>query len=162
MVSVTSLKCVQHSTRPKKVTACKNRSRAVPVFQAPSCCLLKLPIWNFLNAWAYIKIKEKSTPRSWTQKKSSVYKSSESSSFLDWGIFIGSQFRLNDIITPDKICNTKVNRMFRPIKETLLCCLTESLVKISASPGVSFLWLGRDIRAISLSKRYINYVRVVM
>ena len=45
-------------------------------------------------------MKTKSTPRSCTQKKSSVYKSSKSSSSRTIGTNIGSGNKLNESITP--------------------------------------------------------------
>ena len=36
IVNVTSLKCVQHNTKPKKTTTCKNRKENTPLFHALS------------------------------------------------------------------------------------------------------------------------------
>jgi flagellar basal body rod protein FlgB len=100
IVKVISLKCVQQRTNPKKVTACKIKNVNTPLFQAISCSYSKAFIYNFLKRCNQEKINNKSTPLSCTQKKSSVYKSSRSSSSRTIGIIIGSGTRENDNIVP--------------------------------------------------------------
>lgn len=100
MVKVISLKCVQQRTKPKKIVPCIIKNKNEPLFQAFSCLSLK-ENKNILRNKCIINNKKiRSTPLSCNQKKSSVYKSSESSSSLDVGINIGSLIKLNEIIMP--------------------------------------------------------------
>ena len=101
-----SLKCVQHSTKPKKIIICIKINKKEPLFQAISCLALKDDKYNFLKKCNTNTINIISTPRSCNQKKSSVYKSSESSSSLDDGINIGSFTKLKATIIPDRHCIT--------------------------------------------------------
>lgn len=59
-------------------------------------------------------MKIKSTPRSCNQKKSSVYKSSKSSSSRTIGISIGSGCRLKATIVPLINCDIITNKMQKP------------------------------------------------
>jgi hypothetical protein len=59
----------------------------------------------------------KSTPLSCTQKKSSVYKSSKSSSSLTIGTSIGSGIKLNENIVPLISCEKTVNNIKNPNNE---------------------------------------------
>lgn len=59
-----------------------------------------------------------STPRSCIQKKSSVYKSSISSSSLDKGISIDSLIRLKETIVPLTHCTKIAINRYKPIKLT--------------------------------------------
>lgn len=59
----------------------------------------------------------KSTPLSCNQKKSSVYKSSRSSSSLTTGIIIGSGIKLNDSIVPLNNCDVTTNKIKNPYNE---------------------------------------------
>lgn len=98
--NVTSLKWVQHKTKPKKTTTWNTKNVRTPLFQAASCSISKAFIYNFLNKWQYENIKIRSTPRSWIQKKSSVYKSSVSSSSLTIDINMVSGIKLKASIVP--------------------------------------------------------------
>lgn len=100
IVKVISLKCVQHKTKPKNVTTCKIINVKTPLFQAISCSNSNEFIYNFLNKWIQENINNRSTPRSCIQKKSSVYKSSISSSSRTIGTIIASGTKLNDSIVP--------------------------------------------------------------
>jgi len=100
IVKVISLKCVQHKTKPKKVTACKTKKVKTPLFQAISCSYSNAFIYNFLKRCIHENINNKSTPLSCNQKKSSVYKSSKSSSSLTIGTNIDSGTKLKDNIVP--------------------------------------------------------------
>ena len=64
-------------------------------------------------------MKIKSTPLSCNQKKSSVYKSSISSSSLTVGINIGSGTKLKANIVPDTNCITIVIKVKKPNNEKI-------------------------------------------
>lgn len=100
MVNVISLKCVQHKTKPKKVTACNIKNVNTPDFHATSCSYSYALTYNLRAKCIHENTNNKSTPRSCNQKKSSVYKSSISSSSRTIGTIIGSVIKLNDNIVP--------------------------------------------------------------
>jgi hypothetical protein len=100
IVKVISLKCVQHKTKPRKTTTWNIKKLNTPLFQVASCSYSKTFKYNFLKRCNHEKINIKSTPRSCIQKKSSVYKSSKSSSFLTIGTIIGSGIKLKESIVP--------------------------------------------------------------
>jgi hypothetical protein len=112
MVNVISLKWVQHKTKPKKTTTWKTRKLKTPLFQVASCSYSKTFKYSFLNKCSQENTKIKSTPLSCIQKKSSVYKSSKSSSFLTIGTIIGSGIKLKESIVP----LTKLAKMVRKVK----------------------------------------------
>ena len=103
MVSVISLKCVQHKTKPKKITTCIHKYCNTPDFQAYSCSVSITFKYNFLNKWINKKMTNKSTPRSCNQKKSSLYKFSASSSSRTNGIYIDSVIKEKLNIIPEII-----------------------------------------------------------
>jgi len=70
----------------------------------------------------------KSTPLSCNQKKSSVYKSSRSSSSLTIGTNIDSGTKLNDNIVPLTNCENTTNIIKKPNKE---CTSWKATVKIA-------------------------------
>jgi len=100
IVNVISLRCVQQRTNPKNVTACKIKNVKTPLFQAISFSYSKALIYIFLKRCIQENTNNKSTPLSCTQKKSSVYKSSISSSSRTIGTNIGSGIKLNETIVP--------------------------------------------------------------
>jgi hypothetical protein len=73
--------------------------------------------------------KIKSTPRSCIQKKSSVYKSSKSSSFLTIGTIIGSGIKLNESIVPLNKLAKMVRNVKKPKSEFISWNDTESVAK---------------------------------
>jgi hypothetical protein len=101
MVKVISLKCVEHNTKPKKITTCINKNKITPDFQAYSCSVSITLRYIFLNKCKKVKITSKSTPRSCNQKKSSVYIFSASSSSRDKGTNIGSVIKEKLNMVPD-------------------------------------------------------------
>lgn len=129
MVNVISLRWVQHKTKPKKVTTWRIRKVKTPLFQATSCSLSKAFKYNFLKRCNHEKINNKSTPLSWSQKKSSVYKSSKSSSSLTIGTIIGSGIKLNDTIVPLKSWENTVKRIKNPNNELASWKLTVNVKK---------------------------------
>jgi len=100
IVKVISLKCVQHKTKPKKTTTWKIKNENTPLFQVASCSYSKTFKYSFLKRCNHEKTKIRSTPLSCIQKKSSIYKSSKSSSLRTIGTNIGSGIKLKDNIIP--------------------------------------------------------------
>jgi len=84
-----------------------------PLFQVASCSYSKTFKYSFLNKCNHENTKIKSTPLSCIQKKSSVYKSSKSSSFLTIGTNIGSGIKLKDNIVP----LTKLAKIVKNVKK---------------------------------------------
>jgi hypothetical protein len=64
IVNVISLRCVQHKTKPKKVTTCSIKNVKTPDFQATSCSYSKAFTYNFLKRWIQENINNRSTPLS--------------------------------------------------------------------------------------------------
>lgn len=129
IVKVISLKCVQHKTKPQKTTTWKIKKVKTPLFHVTSCSKSITFKYNFLKRWIYKKIKIKSTPRSCNQKKSSVYKSSKSSSSLIIGINIGSGIKLNANIIPLTICEKIIKKVKKPKSECISWKLTDKIEK---------------------------------
>jgi hypothetical protein len=129
IVNVISLKCVQHKTKPKKTTTWKIKKLNTPLFQVASCSYSKTFRYNFLNKCNQEKTKIRSTPLSCIQKKSSVYKSSRSSSFLTIGTIIGSGIKLKDSIVPLNKFAKIVKNVKKPNKELISWNDTESVAK---------------------------------
>ena len=101
IVNVISLKWVQHKTKPKKITTCIIKNRNEPLFHEFSCLLPNENKNNFLIKCKTNNKKIKSTPRSCSQKKSSIKILSESSSSREDGINIGSLINENDNKIPE-------------------------------------------------------------
>jgi hypothetical protein len=51
IVNVISLKCVQHKTKPKKITPCIIKNKKAPLFHADSCSFENANKNNFLKKW---------------------------------------------------------------------------------------------------------------
>jgi len=117
IVNVISLKCVQHKTKPKNTTTWNIKKLNTPLFQVASCSYSKTFKYSFLNKCNHEKTKIKSTPLSCIQKKSSVYKSSKSSSFLTIGTIIGSGIRIKESIVPLNKLAKIVKKVKNPKRE---------------------------------------------
>lgn len=74
-------------------------------------------------------MKIRSTPRSWSQKKSSIYKSSKSSSSRTVGINIGSGIKLKDSIVPEISWTNIVIKVKKPKRDIISWKLTFKLLK---------------------------------
>lgn len=74
-------------------------------------------------------MKIKSTPLSCNQKKSSVYKSSVSSSSLTIGINIGSGIKLKANIVPDINWDATTKKVKKPNNECISWKLTANIAK---------------------------------
>jgi len=77
----------------------------------------------------YKNINSKSTPLSCNQKKSSINKSSISSSSLTIGTIIGSGIKLNDSIMPLSSWDAIVRNIKKPNKENMSWKLTDKIAK---------------------------------
>ena len=100
-----------------------------PLFQAASFSYSNIFKYNFLNKWIYEKTNNISTPLSCNQKKSSVYKSSVSSSSLTIGTIIGSGTKLNANIVPLTIWLATTKNVKNPNNECISWKLTDSIAK---------------------------------
>lgn len=129
IVNVISLKWVQHKTKPKKTTTWNIKKLNTPLFQVASCSYSNTFKYNFLKRCNQEKTNIRSTPLSCIQKKSSVYKSSKSSSFLTIGTIIGSGIKLNDNIVPLRRLAKIVKNVKNPNNELMSWNDTESVAK---------------------------------
>jgi hypothetical protein len=93
-----------HKTKPKKIVACIKTKTKAPLFHEDSDVLLKLHKKYLFKKCKNIKKNIKSTPLSCKKKKSSLYRSSVSSSSLEFGINIGSIVSDMPAIIPDTHC----------------------------------------------------------